>query len=142
MTRDEIITEARKYMFVPHIERGRSMRGLDCLGLGVVVAKHFNVPHEDMPDYSHQPHPRRLVLTVLRKWLKPMPLTGNLTGCIGVFAMVKFPCHIGFFSWKEHRQHIVHVRMDCGVAEEPYNPDVLRAPLRVIEVMAFPEMEV
>jgi hypothetical protein len=141
MTRDEIVTEARKYLFVPHLHRGRTMRGLDCLGLGVVVAQHFGVPHEDMPDYSEQPHPRRLVLTVMRRWLTRMPMTGDLTGCLGVFAMVKMPCHIGFFTWKENRPHVLHVRLDVGVAEEPYDRDVTRSQLRAIDVLAFPTME-
>jgi len=142
MTRDEVVEEARKYLFVPFRHRGRlPAYGLDCLGLGIVVADHFGVHYEDMPDYSNQPHPRRLVLTHLRKFLKPMPITGNLIGCVGIFAMVRLPAHIGFFSWKENRQHVVHVRMDCGVAEEPFSHDVVKSPMRIIDVLAFPELE-
>jgi hypothetical protein len=140
MTRDEIVTEARKWLMVPHLHRGRTRHGLDCLGLGIKVAEHFGVPHEDMPDYSEQPHPRRLVLTVMRRWLKPMPRDGNLTGCLGVFAMVQLPCHIGFFTWKEGQVHVLHTRLDIGVAEEAFQRDVLHAPLRIIDVLAFPDM--
>ena len=142
MTRDEIIFQARQWLYVPFVHRGRTERGLDCLGLGIVVAKYFGVPHEDMPDYSHQPHPRRLVLTTMRKWLKPMPITGNLTGCIGVFAQVKLPCHVGFFTMKEYRPHILHVRIDAGVAEEPYDDNPVTRSLRAIDVLAFPDMEI
>lgn len=142
MTRDEIVTEARSYMFVPHLHRGRTRHGLDCLGLGIVVAEHFHVPHEDRVDYAEQASPRRLVLTLLRKWLKQMPKTGNLTGCVGVFAMARFPCHVGFFTWKENRLHVLHTRMDVGVSEEPFSLDVVRSPLRIIDVLAFPDMEV
>jgi hypothetical protein len=141
MTRDEIIEEARQYLFVPFRHRGRTRAGLDCLGLGCVVADHFGVHYVDVPDYAAQPHPNRLVLNLLRKYLKPMPRAGNLTGCIGVFAMTRLPCHIGFFTMKDYRQHVLHTRIDCGVAEEVYNPDVVKAPFRLIEAFAFPEME-
>lgn len=142
MTREEIVAEARKWLFVQHLHRGRTRRGLDCLGLGIVVAQHFHVPHEDMPDYSEQPHPRRIILRVMHKWLKPMPVTGDLTGCFGVFAQISLPCHIGIFSWKENRCHVIHVRKDCGVAEEAYDHAAMHKPMRVIDVLAFPEMEV
>lgn len=142
MTREEIVIEARKWMFVRHTPRGRTRAGLDCLGLGIVVAHHFNVPHEDMPDYSEQPHPRRLILTVMHRWLKPMPIDGDLTGCFGVFAQITLPCHIGIFSWKDHRRHVIHVKKDCGVAEEAYDHDARRKQMRVIDVLAFPGMEV
>jgi hypothetical protein len=71
-----------------------------------------------------------------------MPIGGELTGCLGVFAMTRLPCHVGFFSMRHNRQHVIHTRIDCGVSEELYNPDVVKSPFRVISVHAFPDMEV
>lgn len=141
MTRDEVVTEARRWLHVPYLQRGRSRRGLDCLGLGVVVAQHFNVPHEDIPDYSDQPHPRRLLLQQLRRYLQPMPQNGDLTGCIGVFVMVAMPCHVGFFTWQKNRVHVLHARLGAGVVEEAYEPSQpgeRRTEFRMIDALAFP----
>jgi hypothetical protein len=142
MTRNDIVEQAREYLFVPFLPRGRSKRGLDCLGLACVIADHFRVHYVDMPDYDQQPHPNRMLLTIMRQFLKPMPIDGELTGCLGVFAMVRLPCHIGFFSMQRDRQYVIHTRVDCGVAEELYDADVAKSQFRVISVHAFPEMEV
>lgn len=141
MTRDEVVTEARKWLGVPWRARGRNRRGLDCLGLGMVVADAFGVAYADSPDYSNWPHPERRILTELRRWLNPASPHDDMTGCIGVFAETRLPGHVGFFTRKHARTHVLHARIRTGVTEEAWRPDPMTGEMRLVALFAFPAME-
>lgn len=141
MTRAEIIAEARKWSGVLYRRRGRSMSGIDCIGLPVMIARAFNVPHEDYPDYDDWPDPTRRILRECRKNLTfvPRPLA-RLPGLVGVFAETKFPGHMGIFSDIAGQTHVIHARIDRRrVVEQLYRPQ--DPELRLVALFAFPGME-
>lgn len=141
MRREEIVTEARRWLGVPWRARGRNRLGLDCLGLGIVVADAFGVAYEDSPDYSNWPDPQRRILAELHRWLRPVPPYGFLTGYIGVFAEVRLPGHIGFLTWKHGCQHVLHARIRDGVTEEPWRSDPTAPGMRLVSLFAFNGIE-
>ena len=55
MTADDIITTARAAVGVPFRHQGRSLRGLDCVGLLVFVCGHLGVSVADRGGYPERP---------------------------------------------------------------------------------------
>lgn len=55
MTSDDIITTARVSVGVPFRHQGRSLRGLDCVGLLVFVCGHLGVSVADQEGYPERP---------------------------------------------------------------------------------------
>lgn len=46
---------AQRYLGVPFLHMGRSSRGLDCVGLLVMVARHLGMDVQDSPHYGREP---------------------------------------------------------------------------------------
>ena len=139
MTRDEVVLEARKWLGVPWRHQGRSITGVDCIGLIIMVGTALNVPHEDKTGYAHQPQDRTF-LNHLRKFLTPVSYTDTRPGTVGVFKQSHFPCHVGIFSEKNGICHLINSRVDRGtVVEEHYIPDF--DTFRLVERLAFPGLE-
>jgi len=60
-TRQDIIDTARKYLGVRYKHQGRTVYGLDCLGLLVRVAHDLGLSKDDNTDYGPVPDGRRLM---------------------------------------------------------------------------------
>jgi cell wall-associated NlpC family hydrolase len=142
MTRDQIVAEARKWDGVRYRDQGRSMRGVDCLGLLVMIGRALAVPHVDEPGYKSTPSADLLILRRLSQDLIPIAYTDTpLPGTVGVFAEARLPGHVGIFTVKHGMLHLVHARMiPARVVEEPWNA-VLKDSLRLIGLFAFPGVE-
>jgi cell wall-associated NlpC family hydrolase len=146
MTRAEVVSEARNWVGVPYRKKGRTASGIDCLGLLVVVARVFNVPHVDHHDYSDWPDPMYRILRELEKHLNPAPLTGPLPGTIGVFNQRILPAHVGIFSTLNGVTHLIHAHLDEDrVLEQPWRARTPAtrsgAPIRLLRVFVFPGLE-
>lgn len=146
MTRVEIQTFVRTLVNVPFIDRGRSMLGLDCIGVGCMVGMHFGVPYQDAPpDYSLWPAHDRRILTYFDRYLVPLrmdePTGPRWIGSVGVMAGDQLPAHIGIFTWKRGMLHLVHARKDKEkVLEQAYSQSD-RSEGRVIARYDFPGVE-
>jgi cell wall-associated NlpC family hydrolase len=141
MTRDEVVAEARRWLFVPYRKRGRTKYGLDCIGFLVVVGRAFAVPHKDEFEYSDWPQQDHMILRKLEQYLDPLPPDTAKPGAIGVFAEARLPGHVGIFSMKHDVEHLIHARIRPGVVlEEPWR-QVPRRELRLIGLFAFPGLE-
>jgi len=139
MTRDEVVAEARKWDRVPWRHQGRSETGVDCVGLGVVVAQAFGVNLQDRTDYPREPSDLSM-LAHIRQFTVRVPFGGNLVGTIGLFRGSIFPCHIGIFSERMGVTHVIHSRADMRrVIEEPFIDG--ERDLKLVEIRAFPELE-
>jgi len=55
MTRDDIIRIARSTIGTPFKHQGRSLSGMDCVGLPLYVASTLGVEYTDVPGYSRRP---------------------------------------------------------------------------------------
>lgn len=143
MTRAEIITEARRYLGVRYQKKGRSERGLDCLGLLVMLGRTFDVPHTDAQDYSDWPRSDHLILHTLDRYLiRQSPLTPPALwpGLVGVFAERRLPGHTGVFSERDRRVYLIHARINPPCVIEECWDQVPRHELRLIGLYAFPGM--
>ena len=138
MTRDDIQAEARKWLHVKFVQRGRSREGVDCIGLVVMIGRAFNVPYEDITDYSLWPRQDRLLMKKAGEYLPYLPPSTPLPGTVGMFSERTLPCHVGIFSLKRGAVHLIHARIDPGcVIEEPWQ-HVPRDRLRLIAVFGWP----
>lgn len=142
MTRDQVVAEARRWVGTPYRVRGRSERGLDCLGLLVMLGRAFEIPHVDQQDYSIWPDANRLILHRLAEYLVAVPFNTRLPGCIGAFAERRLPCHVGVFSERHDVVHVIHARIasPSRVAEEPW-ATMPRTEMRMIGLFALPGMD-
>jgi hypothetical protein len=137
MLRAEVVAEARRWLGTPFRPKGRSHRGLDCIGLVVVVGTAFDVPHEDQQHYTDWPDPERRLLTELGRFLEPQPLDQSWEGAIGVFTQDRLPGHVGIFSLQHGVRHMIHARMATRrVLEEAFDPH--SREYRLLALFGFP----
>lgn len=63
-TRDEYLTECRKYLNTRWQHQGRSLKGIDCAGLLVVPALTLGIlqPTDDVTNYGRTPHDETLTV--------------------------------------------------------------------------------
>ncbi len=142
MTRAEIQAEARQWLGVRYRKQGRSRRGIDCLGIPVMIGRRFDVPHEDRTDYHSEPDLDRLILTTFDRYLLRVNPQNLKPGMCGVFAETRLPCHAGIFTWLHDRLHIVHARLDVQkVVEQEYRPQDILPEMRLIRAYDFPGVE-
>jgi len=142
MMRAAVVAEARKWLGIPYRPKGRSERGIDCLGLLVVVGRAFAVPHEDQQHYTDYPSPDREMLGVFDRYLERRSISPPWPGLIGVFADRRLPAHVGIFSARDDALHVIHARVDeRRVVEEQYDNAPLPRELRVIALYAYPGLE-
>lgn len=141
MTREEVYGEARKWLGTPYRQKGRTERGLDCIGFLVVVGQAFNVPHQDDLQYSDWPQQNHLVLRKLGEYLDRLPPSIALPGTVGVFAENRLPMHVGIFSEKLGRVHLIHARIVPRKVLEECWDQVPRSELRLIGLFGFPGLE-
>jgi cell wall-associated NlpC family hydrolase len=115
MTRQEIINAARKYIGVPFQHQGRSMFGIDCIGLIVVVAHELGYTDDDATGYGRVPNGRRL-MKGLEKHLdhSETPQMGDVL----LFKFDRLPHHVAFYTGDglihsyEAAKKVVEHRMD------------------------------
>lgn len=140
MTRDEVVAVARTWIGKPYKKRGRTEAGIDCIGLAVVVSQPFNIPYEDLRDYSDYPHPDRLITQYFGRYCRFVLPHEPFPGTIGIFTASMLPVHVGIFSMKHGQVHFIHARGDMGtVIEQHYRPEDRQG--RLVCRYAFPGLE-
>lgn len=96
-TRDEIVAEARKYLGVRWVHQGRSMLGLDCIGLPIVIAQAFDIVGEIEHDYPRLPDGTFVKsFTDMAEMVNPM--SAMQPGDILLFAERSHMCHCGILT--------------------------------------------
>lgn len=139
MTRQDIIDEARKWLGVPWRHQGRTRRGVDCVGLVVMVGQALNIPHEDRTDYGREPAEHTLI-DHMRKYLSPVPGLAINPGIVAVFRQSRYPCHVGIFSEINGVIHVINSRADARkVIEEPFVDG--RHGLSLLHLLSFPGLD-
>lgn len=105
--RAEIIDAARGWIGTPWRHQGRNRRGVDCIGLLVVVARGLGLTVEDVAGYRRRQDGREL-LSQLRSQLEVSSLTNWKEGDIGVFKESSFPIHVGFLGRRGGTATVIH----------------------------------
>lgn len=99
MTPAQVLRSARKSLGVPFVHGGRSVRGLDCVGLFASIAHDLGYPFEDNPGYS--PTHSTLLLEAMRKFTDELPLDARRPGDFGLYWMdpvTRTPWHCAVFT--------------------------------------------
>ncbi|MAL80214.1 MAG: hypothetical protein CMN55_14095 [Sneathiella sp.] len=130
----EILTAARGWIGTPWRHQGRSARGLDCVGLVVMVARQIGLTPVDLPGYARRQDGARL-LSHLHKQLDVSSLHNWNNGGIAIFRESQFPIHLGFLARDKDGPTVIHAHAGRRrVVEEllaPYGAPFL--------VFSFPE---
>lgn len=121
--RDDIINEARSMIGVKWAHQGRSRRGIDCLGLCLVVGKQLGLidPSRDKTNYPRRPDGNRLIEEI-KTVLDIKDIKDMAPGDILVFREYAYACHMAFLSQKHGKRYIIHAEANRKkVLEEPLN---------------------
>lgn len=117
--RQQIVDEARTWLGVPWRHLGRNRQGIDCVGLGVVVAQALGITDYDTREYGRTPKPG--LLAGLRRVAIEIPIDDILPGDFLVMRGTAYPYHVAFVSEKHGVRHIIHAHASRRmVVEEPY----------------------
>lgn len=94
-TTADIVATARTYLGTPFHHKGRKLGvGIDCVGIGICIAKKHNLEHDDPKYYPRRPDGKKL-MELLGKYLDPGIL--GQVGNVLVFEFLgpEWPSHIG-----------------------------------------------
>ncbi|MFA5662406.1 C40 family peptidase [Castellaniella sp.] len=119
MIRDEIVAEARTWIGTPWRHHGRNRAGIDCVGLGVVVASRLGITDYDSLDYGRKPVPG--LVDHIRLVADEIPIDSAMPGDFFLIRDQGYPFHVAFVSEKHGVKHIIHAHARRRkVVEEPF----------------------
>lgn len=96
VTDNDIVEYARTWIGTRWLHQGRSRSGIDCAGLLVKTAEHFNLPGEDLQGYGRQPSNE--FFRQIKRFTTPVRPRVPVHGAIGIFNDSIMPCHTGIFA--------------------------------------------
>jgi cell wall-associated NlpC family hydrolase len=105
-TGDDVVREARTWVGVPWRHQGRSDRGVDCVGVPVLVARSLGISDYDMTNYPRRPDGS--FISYFREHLDPVRPDEARDGDVLVFAEGRHPCHCGIRTTRHGRPAVVH----------------------------------
>ena len=118
MRRGDIVPAARAWLGTRWQHQGRTGRGIDCVGLIVLVGRENGFAARDFRAYPRRPDGQ--FLPRFREQLNPRPVGKALPGDILVFCFGDAPCHCGFLSRREDTDTVIHAHgLRRRVVEEP-----------------------
>jgi cell wall-associated NlpC family hydrolase len=120
ITPDTVVAGARAYLGVPWRHQGRSLRGLDCAGLVVLVARDLGLADYDATGYGRRAQGFGFV-EHFRGNMDAVAVPDGRPGDVLVFADQAYPCHCGFLTSRHGVPHLLHAHATRRqVIEEPY----------------------
>ena len=127
-TAASLIAAARAYLGVPWRHQGRSLFGIDCVGLLVCVARDLDIPVEDMRAYEREPRAHDLA-RMLRRHCVSVPVADRRRG--DIVLMGRPSTHVGFLT-EGNPFGLIHVPTNGACVEVRFDPDIhrLRAAYR------------
>ena len=122
LIRDQIVASVRDMIGAPFVEKGRSKRGIDCVGLLLVAAKAIGQDDIiDILDYSLAPEVEKFMTYVVGQ-TDEAPKTPLMHGSIVLLRQAIYPMHCGILTTDKGRIQIVHASVSRGVVETLYKP--------------------
>lgn len=117
---DQILLAARGWLGVRWCHQGRDrLRGVDCAGLLICVARQLNLSLTDRPSYGRR-HDGKFLMRDLHKQLKYISTSICNNGDIGVFKNRGYLIHVGFLSMAKTGDTVIHAHARRRkVVEEP-----------------------
>src|SRR5690625_891346 len=99
----DVIAEARKWLGVRWRHADRNEYGIDCVGLGVVVARALGIVNYDVKSYSREPNDT--LLAHFYRVAKEVPLADVKEGDFLVIKDGPYPFHVAFYSMLDGIPH-------------------------------------
>jgi cell wall-associated NlpC family hydrolase len=100
MTADDAISAARECLGTPFLHQGRLKGvGLDCAGLGVIVAQSIGAKHRDLKAYGRDPYKGLLKETLdNQQGLKRVKRDSMLPGDLLLLRFGRQPQHLAIYT--------------------------------------------
>lgn len=137
-TANDIVEYARTWIGTRWLHQGRGRNGIDCAGLLVETAKHFELPHGDMKGYGRAPN--REFLRHVKNHTIPVRPRVPIHGAIGIFNDSIMPCHTGIFAVdSEGRVTVIHSESwpKRRVHEQGYADSSISLHDRLVDIRLF-----
>lgn len=139
MTPDDIVAAARATLGVPFVHQGRTLRGLDCVGVALHVANVLGVGYVDVEGYPKRPSQGHLEATFEAHVASGVLLRVNKEGMArGDFLLMKFktdPQHVALWTGDT----LIHSYANVGKVVEHRMDDEWAA--RIVRVYRFAGVE-
>ena len=124
-TRADILRVARSWLGVPFAHQGRTRRGVDCVGLVVMVARELGISDYDFTRYERRPDGS--FLTHFRANATERARVADARpGDLMVLADSLYPCHVAIRAEQRGEPTLIH-----ALAAPPYR--------RVCETLYAPD---
>ncbi len=135
---DEIVACAHTLIGVRFLHRGRDLRGIDCVGVPIYIAKELGIKEWDALSYSNRPNTPEFVKLLRESGATPVPFLEVAHGDMLRMLSFRFPVHVGIYEIMPNgAEYVIH-------AYEPFKK-VVRSRLtpkeweKVHSVWRFPE---
>jgi len=136
---NEIVASAHTLIGVRFLHHGRDMRGIDCVGVPIYIAKDVGIKEWDTIDYGPRPNMNEFERLIRATGSKPVRYLDVAHGdMLRMMSAGRFPVHIGIYEKMPNGQeYVIH-------AFAPFKK-VVRSPLTPVEwkkvhsVWRFPE---
>lgn len=145
-TPDDIVQYAKTFKGMRWGHLGRAVGPkpvVDCVGLVYLVAKHFDLPCEDMDGYTRAPNPG-VFLAHIRKYSdRARDNAIPVHGAIGIFNDSIMPYHTGIFSVSGGKTTVIHAEMwpKRRVHEEGFDTSLPPLSQRLTEIRLFKDVD-
>ncbi len=90
--RDDVIREARSWLYTPYLHQGRTRIGIDCAGLVIVVGKALGLVDYDTTNYQRRTHGQSF-LHHFRANMDKVPVADVRPGDVMLFRDAAYACH-------------------------------------------------
>lgn len=135
VTREQVVAAARRYMDVPWVHQGRSMLGVDCIGLHVCPARDLGTTAFDITDYGILADGYRLRRVLQEQCGAPHPIARMRPADIILMRFRLLPHHIAMAT----NTGMLHSSASVGRVVETSINRRLRSMM--IEAYRFPGVE-
>ena len=138
ITPDDIVEYSRSWIGTRWLHQGRTRTGIDCAGLLVETAKHFDLPYEDLQGYGRSPD--KAFYRQIKKYTEPVRPRVPIHGAIGIFNDTIMPCHTGIFAVdSDGRVTVIHSESwpKRRVHEQGYDDSSQSLRDRLVDIRLF-----
>lgn len=102
------IIAARKYLGTPWQHLGRSVHGLDCVGLVVMVCQQLGISDYDIATYPREPVAAQFLDHFIKGGGARIPIGAALPADLMLFREQRYPCHVAILSERDGAATIIH----------------------------------
>ncbi len=117
----DIIMAAREWIGVRWQHQGRTIHGIDCVGLILKVGQELKLVDFDTTNYQRRTH-GTLFLKHFKEHMKQKPILEGIPGDVLLLRDAQYPCHSTIIGERNNTQTIIHAHaLKRKVLEEPLN---------------------